>query len=146
MWKESDSTGTSADPAVEAAELAELFQELSEAVDEFRLDEQIRHLTGRDQLVKLKFLGQKLDEQVGAFQTEETVELLAVTQPDLGRIKLLAVEAKVRIALLEDADRVIAIAVAGLSAGAAIVSGDAVLIESSTHQFSLAVVFRPAVQ
>jgi len=119
----------------DADDLADLYNELSEAVDDFRLDEKIRKGTPRGQLASLKFLSQKLDDQAKLLRTDEIREKLSLIQAEIVRIRTAAADAKVQFGLLNDAGAAIAIADAGLGAATAITAGKAEIVTRAVDAF-----------
>lgn len=116
-WTDDDSARVHGD---DAGQLADLFSELALALDDFRLDEKIRARTTREQLVALKFLAQKLDDQAKILRTDAVLTLWPALEPEIRTIRAAAADAKVQFGLLNDPAAAIAIATAALSAGMSI--------------------------
>jgi hypothetical protein len=114
---------TPIDPAAEAGELADLFNCVSQALDDFRLDDHVPPLT-TDQMARLKDEAQALENRAHHFTAEAIGATLQSIQSDLAKIKSETAEANARLRVLKDASKVIAIATSALSPGTAIAAGN----------------------
>jgi hypothetical protein len=123
------------DPAVEAGELADLFNSLSQAVDDFRLGDGISPDTPREQLARLKDEAQALENRAHYFTAQAIGATLQSIQPDLAKIKAVTADAKAQVDILNDVSRVISIATAGLSVGTAIAAGNPLSIAAAAEAF-----------
>ena len=128
------------DPEVEAGELADLFHGFSQAVDEYRLGDDIPPETPPAQLALLKRQAQELEGFSQRFTAEAIGATLQSIQPDLAKIKAVTKEAKTQLGHLKTVSKVISIATAGLSVGTAIVSGNPLSIGKAVEEFGKEVV------
>lgn len=111
------------DPAVDAGELADLFNDLSQALDDFRLGDHDPAIPA-DQLARLKDEAQALEDRAHFFTAQAIGATLQSIQPDLANIKAVTAEAKAQIGVLNEVSRVISIATSALSLGTAIAAGN----------------------
>ena len=111
------------DLAAEAGRLADLFAGLSQALDEFRLDDHDPPLTAEERRI-IKERAQALESLAHYFTSASIGAILQSFQPNLANIKQITVDAKDQVALLEDVAKVISIASSAVSLGTAIASGD----------------------
>jgi hypothetical protein len=127
------------DPAAEAGNLADLFNALSQAVDDFRLGDTIPADTPRDQVARLKDEAQALEDRAHHFTAEAIGATLQSIQPDLANIKAVTAEAKTEVGILNDVSKVISIATLGLSLGTAIAAGNPASIAAAVEALAQAV-------
>jgi hypothetical protein len=109
--------------AEEAGELADLFNDLSQTVDEFRLADHDPPLTP-DQLARLKDEAQALENRAQHFTAESIGATLESIQADLANIKNVTAEANAQLGHLNTVADVISIATSVLSLGTAIAAGN----------------------
>jgi hypothetical protein len=110
------------DPVAEANNLAVLFNDLSQAVDDFRLG--FQPPLPDDQMARLKDESQALEDRAHYFTAQAIGATLQTIQPDLANIKAVAAQAKAQLATLNNVAKGIAIATSVLSLGTAIAAGD----------------------
>ena len=127
------------DPAAEAGELADLFNALSQAVDDFRLGNTIPPDTSPDQLARLKKAAQDLEDVAHRFTAQAIGATLQSIQGDLTKIKAATADAKTQLGHLNTVSKAISIATAGLSLGTAIAGGNPVAIVAAVEGFGQAV-------
>ena len=120
------------DPAAEAGQLADLFNNLSQAVDDFRLADHDPPLT-TDQMSRLKDEAQALEDRAHHFTAEAIGATLQSIQSDLGSIKAVTTDAKNQLAVLNDVSKAISIATSALSLGTAIAAGNPLSIASAAQ-------------
>jgi len=123
-------SATPIDPAAEAGELADLFNNLSQALDDFRLDDHVPPLT-TDQMARLKDEAQALENRAHHFTAEAIGATLQSIQSDLAKIKSETAEANTQLRVLKDVSKVITIATSALSLGTAIAAGDPLTIAAA---------------
>jgi hypothetical protein len=111
------------DPAAEAGTLADLFNSLSEALDDFRLSDTDPPLT-TDQMARLKDEAQALEDRAHYFTAQAIGATLQTIQPDLQQIRNVTAAAKAQLQNLQTADKVISVATSVLSLGTAIAAGN----------------------
>jgi uncharacterized phage infection (PIP) family protein YhgE len=111
------------DPAGEAGELADLFNDLSQKVDDFRLADHIPTLNP-NQLARLKDEAQALEDRAHYFTAQAIGATLQSIQSDLANIKAVSAQAKSQLGKLEDVSKVILVATSALSLGTAIAAGN----------------------
>jgi hypothetical protein len=111
------------DPAAEAGRLADLFNDLSQAVDEFRLSDQDPPLTGY-QMARLKDEAQALEDRAHYFTAEAIGATLQSIQQELANIKAVTSQAQAQLRVLNNISRAIAIATSALSLATAIAAGN----------------------
>jgi hypothetical protein len=111
------------DPAAEAGQLADLFNDLSDAVDEFRLSNQNPPLTSQE-TSRLKDEAQMLEDRAHYFTAEAIGATLQSIQPNLSQIKLVTAEACDQLETLDKVSRVISIATSALNLATAIAAGN----------------------
>ncbi len=111
------------DPAAEAGRLADLFNDLSQAVDEFRLSDQDPPLTGY-QMARLKDEAQALEDRAHYFTAEAIGATLQSIQPELANIKAVTSQAQAQLKVLTNISKAIAIATSALSLATAIAAGN----------------------
>ena len=110
------------DPVVESNAMADLFNNFSQAVDQFRLN--FKPPLPDDQMGRLKDESQALEDRAHYFTAEAIGATLLAIQSDLANIKSLTTQAQTQLASLTKVDRAITIATSVLSLGAAIAAGD----------------------
>jgi hypothetical protein len=115
------------DPAVEAGQLADLFNNLSQALDDYRLDDHVSPIPA-DQLARLKDEAQSLEDRAHYFTAQAIGATLQSIQSDLVKIKGVTAQAKDQVSKLNDVSKVISIATSALSLGTAIAAGNPVSI------------------
>jgi len=123
----SHGTRISIDPAAEAGRLADLFNDLSQAVDEFRLSDLDPPLT-MAQMSRLKNEAQALEDRAHFFTAEAIGATLQTIQPDLANIKAVTLQAQAQFKVLTNISKAIAIATSALSLATAIAAGNPVTI------------------
>lgn len=111
------------DPAGEAGQLADLFNDLSQAIDDFRLADHTPPLSV-GQLARLKDEAQALEDRAHYFTAQAIGATLEAIQPDLDKIKRVTAQAKSQLAVLNDVSKVIAVATSALSLGTAVAAGN----------------------
>ena len=111
------------DPASEAGQLADLFNSLSQALDNFRLSDQDPPIPP-DQLARIKDEAQALEDRAHFFTAQAIGVTLQSIQPDLENIKAVTAQAKNQLGVLNDVSKVISIATSALSLGTAIAAGN----------------------
>ena len=111
------------DPAAEAGQLADLFNGLSQALDDFRLDDHNPPIPG-DQLARLKDEAQALEDRAHYFTAQAIGATLQSIQPNLANIKAVTTQAKNQLGVLNDVSKVISIATSALSLATAIAAGN----------------------
>ena len=128
------------DRAAEARRLADLFDSLSQAIDDYRQSDKVPPNTLPADLAKLKTMAQSLEDLANHFTAEAIGATLQSIQPDLARIKAVTLDAKAQLGVLKSVSKVISIATAGLSLGTAIATGNPVSIASAVEALGQAVV------
>jgi hypothetical protein len=113
----------SIDPAAEAGRLADLFNDLSQAVDEFRLSDLDPPLT-MFQMSRLKNEAQALEDRAHFFTADAIGATLQTIQQDLANIKSVTLQAQQQFKVLTNISRAIAIATSALSLATAIAAGN----------------------
>jgi succinate dehydrogenase/fumarate reductase flavoprotein subunit len=126
------------DPAAEATQLANLFNRLSRAVDDFRLDDHDPPIPA-DQLARLKDEAQALEDRAHHFTAEAIGATLQSIQGDLAQIKAVTAQAKEQLAKLNEVSKVISIATSVLSVGTAIAAGNPASILAAAQALAQAV-------
>ena len=111
------------DPTAEAGKLADLFNSLSQALDDFRLGDHIPPIPA-DQLGRLKDEAQAIEDRAHFFTAQAIGATLQSIQPDLANIKAVTVQAKTQVGVLNNVSKVISIATSALSLGTAIAAGN----------------------
>jgi predicted trehalose synthase len=128
----SPSTPVPIDPAAEAGQLADLFNDLSQALDEFRLADHNPSIPA-DQLSRLKDEAQALEDRAHYFTAQAIGATLQSIQPDLANIKAVTAQAKTQVGVLNDVSKVISIATSALGLGTAIAAGNPMAIAAATN-------------
>jgi len=113
----------SIDPTAEAGRLADLFNDLSQAVDEFRLSDLDPPLTML-QMSRLKNEAQALEDRAHFFTAEAIGATLQTIQQDLANIKAVTAQAQQQFQVLTNISKAIAIATSALSLATAIAAGN----------------------
>jgi hypothetical protein len=126
------------DAAKEAGDLADLFNSLSQALDDFRLS--LPPSTPQGQLGQLKDEAQALEDKAHFFTAQAIGATLQSIQPDLAKIKAATAEAAAQVAKLNTIEKVISIATAALALGASIASGNPGSIIATAEDLAQAVV------
>lgn len=111
------------DPAAEAGRLADLFNDLSQAVDEFRLSDLDPPLTS-NQMARLKAEAQALEDRAHLFTAEAIGATLQSIQQELANIKAVTIQARAHLKVLTNVSRAILIATSALSLATAIAAGN----------------------
>jgi hypothetical protein len=111
------------DPAPEAGDLAKLFSDLSQAVDEYRLADHTPPLS-METLARLKDEAQVLENRSHHFTAQAIGATLNSVQSHLDKIKRTTEEAAKQLGKLESFAKVISIAVAASSLATAIAAGN----------------------
>ena len=118
------------DPVAEAGQLADLFNNLSQALDDFRLGDHTPPVPA-DQLARLKDEAQAMEDRAHFFTAQAIGATLQSIQSDLANIKAVTAQAKNQLAVLNDVSKVITIATSALSLGTAIAAGNPVSIAAA---------------
>ncbi len=111
------------DPVAEAGRLADLFNDLSQAVDDFRLGDQDPPLTPY-QMARLKDEAQALEDRAHYFTAEAIGATLQSIQQELANIKVVTSQAQAQLKVLTDISKAITIATSALSLATAIAAGN----------------------
>ncbi|MGI4829723.1 MAG: hypothetical protein ACRYFU_16235 [Janthinobacterium lividum] len=119
------------DQAAQANELAVLFNDLSQAVDDFRLN--FEPPLQSEQMSRLKDESQALEDRAHYFTAQAIGATLAQIAPDLDAIKATTVEAKRQLYNLNSISKAISIATSAVSLGAAIAAGNPAAIAAATE-------------
>lgn len=127
----SPSSGDPMDQAAQANELAVLFNDLSQAVDDFRLN--FEPPLQSEQMSRLKDESQALEDRAHYFTAQAIGATLAQIAPDLDAIKATTVEAKRQLYNLNSISKAISIATSAVSLGAAIAAGNPAAIAAATE-------------
>ena len=120
------------DPAVAAGQLADLFNSLSQALDDFRLEDHVPPISA-DQSARLKDEAQALEDRAHYFTAQAIRATLESIQSDLANIKAVTAEAKAQLEVLNDASKAISIAASALSLGTAIAAGNPASIAAAAN-------------
>ncbi|MGA2147408.1 MAG: hypothetical protein ABSH49_20875 [Bryobacteraceae bacterium] len=118
------------DQTVEAGNLADLFNSLSQALDDFRLADHVPPIP-TDQLGRLKDEAQALEDRAHYFTAQAIGATLQSIQSDLANIKTVTAQAKAQVGVLNDVSKVISIATSALSLGTAIAAGNPASVVSA---------------
>jgi len=116
-------TSTPIDPATEAGKMADLFNDLSQALDDYRLADHVPPLS-TDQLARLKDEAQALEDRAYYFTAEAIGTTLQSIQSDLDNIEAVTAKAKTQVGVLDDVSKIISIATSALNLGTAIAAGN----------------------
>jgi hypothetical protein len=111
------------DQTAEAGQLADLFNSLSQVLDDFRLGDHNPPIPD-DQLARLKDEAQALEDRAHYFTAQAIGATLQSIQPDLANIKAVTQLAKNQLGVLNNVSKVISIATSALSLGTAIAAGN----------------------
>ena len=84
------------DQAAEAGQLVDLFNNLSQALDDFRLADHTPPLA-TDELARLKDEAQALEDRAHYFTAQAIGATLQSIQPDLANIKAVTAQAKTQV-------------------------------------------------
>jgi len=125
----------SIDPAAEAGRLADLFNDLSQAVDEFRLSDFDPPLT-MSQMSRLKNEAQALEDRAHFFTAEAIGATLQTIQQDLANIKAVTAQAQQQFKVLTNISKAITIATSALSLATAIAAGNPVTIAAAAKDLA----------
>jgi hypothetical protein len=123
-----------------ASELADLFNELSQAIDDFRLRDDLPVSTSTTDLARLKDEAQALEDRAHQLTAASIAATMAAIQPDLEKIRNATATATQQLAHLTTVSKAIGIATAGVALGAAIATGNVAAITSTAEAFALSVV------
>jgi hypothetical protein len=110
--------------------LADLFNDLSQAVDEFRLSDLDPPLT-MAQMSRLKNEAQALEDRAHFFTADAIGATLQTIQQDLANIKGVTAQAQQQFKVLTNISKAIAIATSALSLATAIAAGNPVTIAAA---------------
>jgi hypothetical protein len=110
-------------PADQFGHLADLFNDASQAVDDFRLADHQPPLSA-DEMARLKDEAQSLENRAHHFTAESMGAILDSIQDDLENIKTVTAEAATQLGHLNDVSKAISIATSVLSLGTAIAAGN----------------------
>jgi hypothetical protein len=111
------------DQAAEAGRLADLFNNLSQALDDFRLGDHIPPLTV-DESARIKDQAQELEGLSQNFTAQAIGAALQSIESDLANIKAVTAQTETQLGVLNDASKVISIAASALTLGVAIAAGN----------------------
>jgi hypothetical protein len=131
--------GIPIDPATEADELVDIFNGLSQALDDFRLGPIIPPGTTADELERVKSLAQALEDLAHNFTAESIGATLRSVQASLDRIKMVTREAKEQLARLKDVSKAISIAAFALDIGTGIAEGNPASILTAAQDLAGAI-------
>ncbi len=120
------------DAAAEAGQLADLFNDLSQALDDFRLADHSPPISA-DKLARLKDEAQGMEDRAHYFTAEAIGATLQSIQPDLAKIKAMTAQAKAQVGKLKNVSKVISIATSALSLGTAIAAGNPLSIAAAAE-------------
>jgi hypothetical protein len=115
----------------DANDLATLFNEFSQAVDDFRLS--FEPPLAPSQMARLKDESQALEDRAHYFTAEAIGPTLESLQSDLASVKAVTAQAKAQLSGLNDVAKGITIATSVLSLGTAIAAGDPTTILAATQ-------------
>ena len=110
-------------PADEANQLADLFNSLSQELDDLRLGGALAGASAAD-LARLKDESQALEDRAHFFTAQAIGATLQTIQSDLAAIKSVTADAKDQLSTLNSVSKAIAIATSAVSLGAAIAAGN----------------------
>jgi hypothetical protein len=119
------------DPVAEANNLANLFNDLSQAVDTFRLS--FNPPLPQDEMSRLKDEAQALQDRAHHFTAEAIGATLQTIQPQLANIKTVTTKAKKQLQNLNNVSKAINIATSALGLGVAIAAGDPATIAAAAQ-------------
>jgi hexokinase len=122
---------TAIDPVAEANNLANLFNDLSQAVDAFRLN--FRPPLQQEEMSRLKDEAQALQDRAHHFTAEAIGATLQTIQPQLADITAVTTKAKKQLQNLNNVSKAINIATSALALGVAIAAGDPATIASAAQ-------------
>jgi cob(I)alamin adenosyltransferase len=125
--------------AVTAGDLADLFNDLSQAIDDFRLSDRVPVGTPATELARLKDEAQALEDRAHQFTAQSMAATLAAIQSDLQKIAAATATAKTQLAHLNNVSKAISIATAGVALGAAIATGNIPSIAATAGAFAQSV-------
>jgi len=125
----------STNAAMTAGDLADLFNDLSQAIDDFRLSDAVQDGADPSTLARLKDEAQALENRAHQFITQDMTSTLARIQPDLQRIVAATDRVKRQTGVLNSVTKAIDIATAGVALGAAIATGNLASIGATTQAF-----------
>jgi len=111
------------DQAAEAGHLADLFNDLSQALDDFRLAPHNPPISA-NQLARLKSDAQSLEDRAHYFTAQAIGATLQMIQPELANIKAITAKAKTQVGTLNNVSKVISIATSAMTLGTAIAAGN----------------------
>lgn len=120
------------DAAAEAGQLADLFNDLSQALDDFRLADHSPPISA-DKLARLKDEAQGMEDRAHYFTAKAIGATLQSIQPDLAKIKAMTAQAKAQVGKLNNASKVISIGTSALSLGTAIAAGNPLSIAAAAE-------------
>ena len=123
-----------ANGTVTAGDLADLFNGLSQSIDDFRVNAPPGTTT--DDLARLKDEAQALENRAHQFIAQDMAETLSRIQPDLQTIVDATAKVQQQIGVLNDVSKAISIATAGVALGAAIATGNIAAIGSTAQAFA----------
>ena len=120
------------DPAAEAGQLADLFNDLSQAIDDFRLSDLVPPLT-TNEMSRLKDEAQAMEDRAHYFTARAIGATLQSIQSDLANIKAITAQANQQLGVLKQVSKVISIATSALSLGTAIAAGNPASIVAAAN-------------
>jgi len=123
------------DPAAQALELAKLFNDVSFAIDEYRLSEQDPPLS-KSEKSRLKNVAQGMEDSAHYLTAEAIGATLEAIQPQLDNIKLITIQAKTQLEVLKDAEKVIVVATLALNLGTAMAAGNPLSIIAAADELA----------
>ena len=118
------------DPAAEARRLADLFSDLSDAVDDLLLTAPAK--TPPERLASLRAQAQALEDKSHFFTAKAIGATLQSIQQDLDHIKKVTTQAKAQLGVLNEVSKAIAIATSAVNLGTAIAEGNPAAILTAT--------------
>jgi hypothetical protein len=124
------------DPAAEAGRLADLFDGLSQELDDFRQSDRIPPGTSQADLDNLKAQAQTLEGFSQQFTSGAIGATLQAIQTDIAQIKAATSDARAQVAVLDDVSKAISIATSAVALGTAIAEGNPVAILTAAQAFA----------
>jgi hypothetical protein len=126
--------------AMSPGDLADLFNELSQAIDDFRLSDDLPAGTSVADLARLKDEAQALEDRAHQLTAASIAATMIAVQPDLEKIRNATATATYQLGHLATVSKAIGIATAGVALGAAIATGNVAAITSTAEAFAISVV------
>jgi hypothetical protein len=107
-----------------ADEMVTIFNNLSQALDDFRTGPKVPPETTPEQLEEIRDKAQACEDLAHNFTADSIGATLQSIQPHLNAIKAVTKEAQTQLTHLNDVSKVISIAAAAVSVGTAIAAGN----------------------